>query len=147
MVTRVALVTACVLSLHLCTGCFKSSTSQASSESSSDSSKSSSKSSSSSSPDGESETAYLRDVRDYTARFAAATGPGTAFQRDLGQIAARHGITNWEADRGTFIAIGFGLAKAGLDEGTARAFATEVASSDLRQTAWVTAGHAQALAR
>jgi len=82
-----------------------------SSASISDSIPGSSKSSSSSSP-GDKETAYRNDIRDYTSAYVRSGGQIDMFWRDVGSIAQKHGITNWEADKSTYFGIGEGLAKA-----------------------------------
>ena len=126
------------------TGCgvFKSSTSQASSESSSDSSKGSSDSSSSSSGSDESKLAYQRDVRDVTARYASAPQGGVdGLERDLGGIAARHGIVDWEQDRETYVGIGQGLARAGLAGRRLQTLTASLAHDDVEHARWIYAGY------
>jgi len=121
-------------------GCFKSSTFQASSESSSDSSSSFSKSSSG---DDKSDTqAYERDVRDATARQAAAGVPDVrGVERDVGAVAASHGITDWEQDPHTYVGIGQGLAKAGVEEPELGRFTTALSHTDPRYRDWIRAGY------
>jgi len=85
-----------------------------SSQSISDSIGGSSKSSSSSSP-GDKEAAYQNDIRDYTSAYVRSGGQVDMFWRDVGSIAQKHGITNWEAAKGTYLGIGEGLAKANVN--------------------------------
>jgi hypothetical protein len=77
-----------------------------------------SKSSSDSSSGGDEadSEAYRRDVRELTAACVESGSDADAFLRDLGAVAERHGITNWESQRATYRAIGAGLREAGLDE-------------------------------
>jgi len=141
MITRIAL--GLILSAALCfaTGCFKSSTTQASFGSSSDSSsspfKSSSKSSSGDDEEGEGEdkdeeTAFQRDVRNYTVEFARTAGEPSVepFQRGLGTIAEGYGITDWEQTGDTFVAIGRGLGESELDASSAKQLAVALSSED-----------------
>jgi hypothetical protein len=141
MITRIAL--GLILSAALCfaTGCFKSSTTQASFGSSSDSSsspfKSSSKSSSGDDEEGEGkdkdeETAFQRDVRNYTAEFARTAGEPSVepFQRGLGTIAEGYGITDWEQTGDTFVAIGRGLGESELDASSAKQLAVALSNED-----------------
>ena len=124
MIARVTTVLIGALVLCFAAGCgvFKSSTTQASVESSSNSSAAGFRSSSSpfrwssdsSSPAGDAASAYQRDVTDYTAKFATSDGDIQSFQRDLSAIAEGHGVTDWERDDATYLAIGTGLAKAGV---------------------------------
>ncbi len=134
-----------IISMALCLaiGCSKSSTTQASLGSSSDSSSSPFKSSSKSSggddekqeKDDDSEkkeTAFQRDVRNYTVEFARTAGePNVAsFQRGLGTIAEGHGISDWERSRDAFVAIGRGIGESDLDDAHAKQFAVALSNED-----------------
>ena len=137
MLARIALSLMIGIALCFATGCSKSSTTQASFGSSSDSSsspfKSSSKSSSGDDEEGEKEeTAYQRDVRDYTVEFARAEDEHDidSFQRGLGEIAEDYGITDWERTEDTFVAIGRGLGESGLDDENAKEIAMELSNED-----------------
>ena len=133
-----------LLALCVVVGCFKSSTTQASSESSSKASSSpfeSSSASSSPSDDEGEDSAYRRDVRDYAARFATGGGDVQAFQRDLGAIAEGHGVTDWEREQATYVAIGQGLARAGLDQSQFHRLAVQIAHEDHAHLALLRAGY------
>jgi hypothetical protein len=85
-----------------------------SSGTSSDSSKSSSASSGGSETDPkEAKQAYMGDVSAYTTSAAKGDNAQT-YLRELGKIAERHGITDWERDTATYSAIGTGLRRAGI---------------------------------
>ena len=85
-----------------------------SSGASSDSSKSSSASSGGSESDPkEAKKTYMGDVSAYTTG-AAKGDDAQAYLRELGKIAQRHGITDWERDTATYNAIGTGLRRAGI---------------------------------
>ena len=62
---------------------------------------------------------YRDDVREYIYAYVDADGEILDFEDGLGQIAARHGVFNWDASDATYAAIGAGLAQA------------QVSSSDL----------------
>lgn len=98
-------------------GCSFSYSSASISDSIAASSQSISDSLSSSSPkdSSPSEQAYREDVRDYTATAARSDRTGVDFQSGLAAVAERHGVTNWEADGATYVGIGEGLARAGVD--------------------------------
>jgi hypothetical protein len=84
----------------------------------SDSSGSFSDSSTSSSDD---DTAYREDVETYTVTHVRAGGTPEALRPGLSEVALARGISDWEAARATFVAIGIGLAEAGAsDEQLAR---------------------------
>jgi hypothetical protein len=85
-----------------------------SSGASSDSSKSSSASSGGSETDPkDAKRAFMSDVSAYTTS-AAKGDDAQAYLRELGDIAKRHGITDWERDTATYNAIGTGLRRAGI---------------------------------
>ena len=146
LITLVGLVALCFLA-----GCgvFKSSTTQASVESSSKSSAASSRSSSSpfrwssdsSSPAGNTASAYQHDVADYTAKFAGSEGSVQSFQRDLSAIAEGHGVTNWEQDDDTYLAIGAGLAKAGVTGERYQLLSVELSNQNQNQLSLVNSGY------
>lgn len=87
-----------------------------------------SKSSSDSSSQGDegASEAYRRDVRELTAACVESGSDARAFLRDLGAVAERHGITNWESQRATYRAIGAGLREAGLDEAGLARFEADI---------------------
>ena len=66
---------------------------------------------------GESSFAYLEDVRVLTANLAADPGDDPdAFLREIGRVAASHGVADWEQEAATYHAIGAGLFDAGVAE-------------------------------
>jgi hypothetical protein len=78
-------------------------------------------------------------VTDYTAKFATSEGDAQSFQRDLSAIAEGHGVTDWEQDDATYLAIGRGLAKAGLSEQRFQDFAAQLSNGS--QLALVKSGY------
>jgi len=137
MITRIALGMMVGIALCFATGCSESSTTQASFGSSSDSSSSPFKSSSKSSSgddenEEEKETAFQRDVRNFTVEFAGTAGePDTAsFQRGLGEIAEGYGITDWERTQDAFVAIGRGLGESELDDTHPKQLAVALSNED-----------------
>lgn len=75
-------------------------------------------------------SAYGRDVRNYTAAFLSSEADHEEFLRNLGRIAEAHGITHWERERGTYVAVGAGLRQAGLTRVELRAFEESLAGAD-----------------
>jgi len=64
---------------------------------------------------------YQNEVADYTMAYVKSSQPGadyTSFLKGLSDIAAKEGVTNWDQDPLTYMGIGIGLKKAGV-EGTA----------------------------
>ena len=151
MTVRITLGLMVSIALCFATGCFKSSTTQASFGSSSDSSsspfKSSSKSSSGDDEEGEKEeekeTAFQRDVRNYTVEFARTADEHNieSFQRDLGAIAEGYGITDWERTEDTFVAIGRGLGESEIDEPSTKQLAVALSNEDYDHLMLIRSGY------
>jgi hypothetical protein len=109
------------------------STSSASSESSSRSSESSSRSSTSSSRSSsaaERQGRYREDVRSYTAAHVRSGGAFDAFQKELGDLARSHGLTNWEEDDTTYLGIGAGLGDAAVGQAQLERYKAGFSRSD-----------------
>lgn len=125
-------------------GCavFASSTLADSSRSSSRSSDSSSASSASSSGSSGSsaDSAYKRDVRDYTAQWLKSGGSIDEFNRELGKIAKKRGITNWEQDEETYIGIGRGLEAVGVQGARVQSLKMQLGGSDPQRMQWIDDG-------
>ncbi len=67
--------------------------------------------------DEEEATNYRRDIRVLTASYLTdgVSADGVEFRRDLGRVAERHGVSDWESNPSTYEAIGAGLRQAGID--------------------------------
>lgn len=105
----------------------------------SDSSKSVSSSFASSSKSSSPEAAYREDVSDYTAAHLQSGGQPDELRRQIGSMAAKHGITDWERNEATFQAIGEGLAKAGYRQVQVDAFKKNLTSNP-QQAEWIQDG-------
>ncbi len=120
------------------TGCFKSLTLEASSESSSDSSSSPFESSSdSSSPDDE----VAEAVGAATANWALRSEDLDALRRDVGQIAASHGVTDWEQHAATYRGIGEGLRRSELGDEAVQTVKNGLATGHPQALTWINAGY------
>ena len=94
-------------------GCASSDSSASSAKSSGSSADSSGSSSRSSSP-ADTKATYRDELRTYTAGYAKGGGQADdAYQRQLGEIAKRYGISNWENSEVTYRGVGEGLGQAG----------------------------------
>ncbi|MGR8930694.1 MAG: putative lipoprotein [Gammaproteobacteria bacterium] len=107
-----------------------------SSESSSDSSKSifnigSSPLASSSDSSLTAHQKFENDVADYTAEYLkSSSGTLDQFRDHLSELAESHGISNWESDHSTYVAIGRGLKKADLGAPQVSAFTDSFSEND-----------------
>ena len=118
--------------VSLAQGCSFSHSSESSSDSSGSSSKSSGSSSSSTSSESSKDTEeYELQVISYsTAYLTTAEFDRLAFSRGVSQIATSNGITNWEDDKATMIAIGRALKKSNITGSAYEKYKDEIANSD-----------------
>lgn len=71
----------------------------------------------------------MRDVSNLTAVYCVKDAASDAFTADLGEVAARHGISDWAANESTYLAIGKGLKLAGVDSAAFERFQTGLGNS------------------
>ena len=77
---------------------------------------------------------YQAEAEGYTQAFTeAGGGAADSFQRGLSGIAAKQGISDWEANPGTWVSVGRGLGRADLSEADALSYA-EVFSGGSEET-------------
>jgi hypothetical protein len=86
--------------------------------------------------------AYHDDIRDVTASHVVTGGSFAAFQRRLGDLARKHGISDWEEEPATYTAIGHGLAKAGADGAALDTYTRELAGADTDRVRAIRAAYA-----
>lgn len=65
-------------------------------------------------------SAYYNDLRESTAAAIIAQASSDEVLRCVTRAAKQHGISDWEAEEGSFIALGEGLRLAGLDDAKAQ---------------------------
>lgn len=127
-----------LLSIAMLAGCGSLSDSSASiSRSVSNSISSPFESSSRSSSPGE---AYRNDVRDFTASYIKSGGDPSNLKSEVGSLARKKGVTDWESNENTYLGIGAGLAKAGMSEAELEAYKRTVAGND-QQAQWMQSGY------
>ncbi len=123
-------------------GCSFSYSSESSAKSSAGSSDGSSASSTSSSPDSDKKKqAYREDVSDFTSSHAKRSPDADTFQLGLARIAERYGITNWEADSTTYVGIGEGLRRAGVDTSGLDTWKSTLSGSDRAKDGFIQQGY------
>ena len=104
--------------------------------------KSSGSSSGSSSGDEDKKEAYRDDVRDFTAAYAGARQDLDGFERGLGEVARRHGITDWEADATTWVAVGAGLKRAAVSAPDLASYEAGIGRAEPAKVALIRSGYA-----
>lgn len=85
------------------------------------------------------EDAYRSDVRDFTAAHVQSGGTADGLVREIGELAQKHGITDWESHQATFRAVGEGLAKAGYRQVQVDAFKKNLTKTE-EQAKWLQEG-------
>ncbi|WP_000328836.1 putative lipoprotein, partial [Leptospira interrogans] len=73
---------------------------------------------------------YLKDVRDLTAMHVENGFQEIEFKNDLTTLALHNGLTNWKSLRVTYVGIGSGLKKAGVNEDKFQTFLSEIGTSN-----------------
>lgn len=86
------------------------------------------------------EEAYREDVRDFTAAHVQSGGKVEGLRRGISDLAAKHGISDWENSSVTFRGIGEGLATAGYRQVQVDAFKENLASTP-EQAEWIQKGY------
>jgi hypothetical protein len=89
-------------------------------------------------------TAYRRDVRAFAAGFAQAGGSSDDFLRGIGRVAESHGVSHWEGRSDTLLAIGEGLADAGVSSDDVETLGARATGADPRVAELVLEGYAAA---
>ena len=123
-----------LVAVILAQGCSFSYSSKSSSKSSASSSKSSASIISSDSSESSSmtdEEYYQKDIMDYTSSYLSREQfDRDTFNRGISEIATENGVTSWEQDDATFIAIGRGLKEADLPGGVYQTYKSSIAGSN-----------------
>ncbi len=135
---RIVLLLAAVL-LPGASGCLSSSESISKSISSPFEWSSASSSSSRSSSRGR--ESYRDDVRDYTAAYVQSGGDYSTFTRGLSNVAAKHGVSDWESDDDTYEGIGAGLRKANQTPAQLSVWQQNLAGGDSHKAAAIQDGY------
>ncbi len=89
-------------------------------------------------------SAYHIDVRESTAAAILAQSSTAEVLRSVGRAAAEHGISDWEVEQGSYVALGEGLHLAGLDPNQARAWISRLSGGDAETSALITKGYRNA---
>lgn len=86
------------------------------------------------------EDAYRDDVRDFTAAYLKSGGDPSKLKSEVGSVARKHGITDWERSRATYQGIGGGLAKGGASQAEVDAYKRTL-TGDEQQAQWMQDGY------
>jgi hypothetical protein len=123
-------------------GCSFSESSKSSSKSSESSSDILSSPFTSSSASSSPENAYREEVKDFTASYLKSGGDAARLEQEVGKIAEKRGISDWESNEATYVGIGKGLHKAGLKQTELEGYKASLADNE-QQAAWIQDGYDQ----
>ena len=138
---RSSLLVSFVVVVALSAGaCSFSASSKGSSNSSGASSKSLSSPFTSSSKSSDKEAAYGEEVKDFTASYVKSGGNTSQLEQEVGKLAEKHGISDWENDETTYVSIGKGLHKAGLNQAELDGYKASLADNE-QQATWMQEGY------
>ena len=136
----IALVACTVLLAGAMAGCSFSASSKGSSKSSESSSDILSSPFTSSSASSSPEDAYREEVKDFTASYLESGGNASKLEQEVGKIAEKRGISDWESNEATYVGIGKGLHKAGLKQVELDGYKASIADNE-QQADWIQDGY------
>ncbi len=87
------------------------------------------------------EEAFQSDVRDYTEAYVRSASDVEGYKKGLATLAAKHGITNWEADQATYLGIGEGLGKAQVKDLQLEAYKMNLSGGDAAKASAIQKGY------
>jgi hypothetical protein len=93
-------------------------------------------SSGSSSPEDQ----YSEEVKDFTASYLKSGGNAAQLEQEIGKIAEKRGISDWENNEATYVGIGKGLHKAGLKQAELDGYKASLADN-AQQAEWIQDGY------
>jgi len=79
------------------------------------------------------DSVFRDDVREYTAAYLRAGGEVELYRTTLAVLAAREGISDWESDPATYVAIGEGLGRASATQLQVDAFKRGICGDPARR--------------
>jgi len=86
------------------------------------------------------EDAYREEVKDFTASYVKSGGNAAQLEQEVGKIAEKRGISDWENNEATYVGIGKGLHKAGLNQAELDGY--EASLGDTKEKAdWIQDGY------
>lgn len=88
------------------------------------------------------ENAYREEVADFTGSYLKSGGDMTKLDQQIGAIAEKRGISDWENNQATYIGIGKGMRAAGLSEAQFNGYKTNLAKNP-QQATWMQDGFGQ----
>lgn len=88
------------------------------------------------------EDAYREEVKDFTASYLKSGGDAAQLEQEVGKIAEKRGISDWEDNEATYVGIGKGLHKAGLKQAELDGFKASLGATG-QKAEWIQEGYDQ----
>jgi hypothetical protein len=86
-------------------------------------------------------SAYYFDVRESTAAAIIAQASASEVQRSISRAATQHGISDWEAEQGSYVALGEGLRLGGLNEDQANSWIAQLSNGNEKTARLIKQGY------
>ncbi len=137
---RLVLLSIVVMLATYTAGCSFSASSKGSSKSSGSISDIVSSPFTSSSGSSSPENQYREEVKDFTASYIKSGGSAANLEQEVGKIAEKRGISDWEDNEATYVGIGKGLHKAGLNQAELDGYKASLADNE-QQAEWIQDGY------
>jgi hypothetical protein len=87
--------------------------------------------------------AYPDDVRDFTAAWAKSGGQSDQFQSEIARLAGKHGISDWENNKATWVGVGAGLRQGGVAGTPFETYKQNLTGGDADRMSWLQQGYAR----
>ena len=85
--------------------------------------------------------AYYIDVRESAAAAILAQATTDEVLRSISRAATQHGISDWEAEQESYLALGEGLRMGGLNEEQARTWISQLSDGNAETSRLITQGY------
>jgi hypothetical protein len=89
-----------------------------------------------------SSSSYGDQVREFTGSYVKSGGDMAKLQQEIGKIAAKSGISDWENTQATYVGMGQGLKAAGITQAQLEGYLATLGLTP-QQTQWLQSGFGQ----
>ena len=79
-------------------------------------------------------------MKDFTASYLKSGGNAATLRQEIGKLAEKNGISDWETNEATFVGIGKGLHKAGLNQAELDGYKSSLTDNE-QQAGWIQDGY------
>ena len=83
---------------------------------------------------------YKDDVRGFTAAYMKSGGDPSNLKSEVGTVAEKHGVTDWESNKSTYLGIGAGMADAKVTPAELDGYKATITTTE-EQAQWMQEGY------